>query len=92
MAKEKVVEEEVEEKKPAKAKKLEGVVVGRNVHYEQSGGDVSVAFISRVHDAETGLVNLYVIQDGAVRATNFVDGVIYADGHVSGTWHFIEKA
>lgn len=74
-----------------KKKKLDGVVIGRNVHYVQSGGAVSLAFITRVHDEETGMVNLFVIRDDAVRSYNFETSVAYSDDANAGTWHFIEK-
>lgn len=82
---------EVEEVAP-KVKKLDGVQIGATVHYAQSGGESSVAFITRVHNAETGMVNLYVIQDGVVRATWYVDSVRYSSEGEAGTWRFIPKA
>jgi len=74
-----------------KAKKLQGVAVGRNVHFVSSGGVNSLAFITRVHDEETGVVNLFVIRDDVVRDYHFETSVAYSDEGATGTWHFIEK-
>lgn len=74
-----------------KEKKLEGVAVGRNVHYVSPGGVDSLAFITRVHNAETGSVNLFVVRDDAVRDTHFENSVAHSDDKETGTWHFIEK-
>lgn len=82
---------EVEEKKSKKEKKLEGVAVGRNVHYVSSGDVNSLAFITRVHDKDTGLVNLFVIRDDDVKDYHFESSVKYSDDKETGTWHFIEK-
>ena len=74
-----------------KSKKLEGVAVGRNVHYVSSGDEMSLAFITRVHNEDTGMVNLFVIRDGAVRDYHFETSVKHSDDGETGTWHFIEK-
>jgi hypothetical protein len=72
-------------------KKLDGVAVGRNVHYVSNGDEMSLAFITRVHDEEHGTVNLFIIRDGAVRDYRFESSVAYSDEGETGTWHFIEK-
>jgi hypothetical protein len=84
---------EVEEAKAesAKAKKLQGVAVGRNVHFVSPGGENSLAFITHVHDEETGVVNLFVIRDDVVRDYHFESSVAFSDEGATGTWHFIEK-
>lgn len=74
-----------------KEKKLEGVVVGRNVHYVSPGGAYSLAFITRVHDKENGTVNLFVLRDDVVRDYHYESSVNYSDDKETGTWHFIEK-
>jgi hypothetical protein len=94
MAEKKKVEEKEEEKvetKTVKTKKLEGVTVGRNVHFVSSGGVNSLAFITRVHDKETGMVNLFVVRDDEVRDYHFETSVAHSDEKETGTWHFIEK-
>lgn len=87
-AKAKLVEAVKEEKK---SKKLKGVGVGQVVHYVSSGGINSVAFITRVHDGEIGIVNLFVIRDDAVMSYHFETSVNHSDEGETGTWHFIEK-
>jgi hypothetical protein len=72
-------------------KKLDGVTVGKNVHFVQSGGVNSLAFITRVNDEETGNVGLFVVRDDTVRAYYFEDNVSHSDDGETGTWHFIEK-
>lgn len=74
-----------------KEKKLEGVAVGRNVHYVSSGGIDSLAFITRVWNTAEGVVNLFVIRDDDVRDYHFETSVKHSDDKETGTWHFIEK-
>ena len=79
------------EKKEKKEKKLEGVKVGIPVLYVSPGGYHSSATITRVHDAETGMVNLFVMRDDVVKDYHFETSVKYSEGKETGTWHFIEK-
>lgn len=73
-----------------KKKKLESVVVGRNVHFVSPGGVNSLAFITRVHNEESGVVNLFVIRDDVVKDYHFETSVSHSDNNEVGTWHFIQ--
>lgn len=75
----------------AKDKKLKGVTVGKNVLFVSQGGYPSAAIITAVHDADNGVVNLFVFRDDAVRDYHFETSVKYSDDKETGTWHFIEK-
>lgn len=71
------------------AKKIEGVAIGRNVHYVQLNGAHSHANITRVWSDE--VVNLVVFRDDDVIDTHRQTSVKYSEGKEPGTWHFIEK-
>lgn len=74
-----------------KEKKLEGVFVGADVIFMSQGGYKSAAKITWVHDAETGMVNLFVFRDDVVRDYHYESSVKHSDDKETGTWHFIEK-
>lgn len=82
---------EPEKKSAAKAKKLEGVAVGRVVHFVSPGNVNSLALITRVHDQDIGVVNLFVIRDDTVRDYHFESSIAHSDDKETGTWHFPEK-
>lgn len=76
---------------------MEGLQVGRNVHYVVAENEHRVAFISKIWSGD-GVVNLSYVNDWSydlqfgtqplVPATS----VRYSDGHEQHTWHWIEKA
>jgi len=74
-----------------KAKATQGLTVGRMVHYYW-GGQCRAAIITHVWDAEIGVVNLHVLQDGSdPTVPQTPTSILLAVSKTEGTWHWIER-
>lgn len=89
-----VAESPVEPTVPAP--KIAGLAVGHMVHYVRYNSDHRPGIIVNVIDADTGVVNIQVFNDGpndghAVDAgVTWFDEIAFSDGQEPGTWHYIE--
>lgn len=69
---------------------MEGLTVGRNVHYVEDDGTHSAAIVTNLHQGTT--VDLYVMRAGSVIDNRPVAQVSYSEEPKPNTWHWIEKA
>ncbi len=77
----------------SKTKAMDGLTVGRVVHYVTPSAHCA-ALVIGVVDADTGVVNLAVFQDGLAYGAGPIQAtaVPYAEDPQPHTWHWIEKA
>lgn len=76
---------------------MEGLTVGRNVHYVTDTGKHLLALVVYVHDKSAGMVNLTVFNDwgydhGDVPCWRQTSVPYNEEGIHPDTWHFIERA
>lgn len=79
---------------------IEGLTVGRIVHFVIPGGEHRAAVVSRVWNNHTGVINCTVFTDTLNDPVSFhfgketvlVTSVNYSDEGLEGTWHWIERA
>jgi hypothetical protein len=72
---------------------MEGLTVGRMVHFVSGwGGEHMAAIVTRVENADKGRVQVMVLNPFD-RSQRFYDDVLHDhEGHMIGTWHWIERA
>lgn len=78
---------------------MDGLTVGRMVHFISYYGGCRAAIVTKVWNKENGVVNLNVQNDmdldlkgGLNKEVYSVTSVTYSDDNVGGSWHWIEKA
>lgn len=70
---------------------MQGLENGRSVHYVHGDGLHTSAVITRVHDLERGVVDLYFTSDEGSEVEGYSrKTVVYSEEPKSYTWHFIE--
>ena len=65
-------------------------VVGTVVHYVFAVGDHRAAFVVKVHNWSTGLMNVIAIDPAQARVTRHTN-VPYSNGGEANTWHFKDE-
>ncbi len=74
---------------------MEGLTVGRNVHYVIHDGQHFAAIVTAVLDRDMGVIDVVVFPPSnaaALPATFAVEPARYSEGKEPGTWHWIERA
>lgn len=82
-----------------KGNSMDGLTVNRNIHYVASDGVCRAAFVTKVWDKESGVINLSYLNNGSedVKA-GIADPVLmrtsvtYSEEPKPNTWHWIERA
>lgn len=69
---------------------MDGLTIGRNVHYVESPEHHLAALVAYIWDKERGLINLGGFDSNGQPFAK--TSVLYDEGGAVGTWHWIEKA
>lgn len=75
---------------------MDGLTVGRNVHYVTGTGVHLMANVVHVWDKDTGMVNLTVFNNHTGDHGDEIcwarTSVTYSNEHNANSWHWIERA
>ena len=70
---------------------MENLTKGTQVHYVQPSGAHSAATVTHVHNKETGVVDLNITSDDAIKDDYNASTVVYSHNPIPYTWHFVEE-
>lgn len=74
---------------------MDGLTIGRMVHYVIHDGSHYAAIVTAVPDHEKGVIDVVVFppsKASALPATFVIEPAQYSEGKEPGTWHWIERA
>lgn len=71
---------------------MDGLTVGRMVHYVRTYKVHEAAIVSEVIDAEKGVVTLHIFSVLGAAAVQVRSSIKYDENKDTHTWHWIEKA
>ena len=71
---------------------MDGLTVGRMVHYVRTNGVHNAAIVSNVLNKTQGTVALTVFQLDHNNPVILINNVMFSDIKEPGTWHWIEQA
>lgn len=74
---------------------MEGLTIGRNIHYVTSEGVHLAALVTKVWNKEAGMINLTAFIDNSEHTGDpvmMVTSVEYSEDPQPDTWHWIERA
>ena len=67
---------------------IEGLAVGRIVHFTDEGGNTSPAIVTKVWNKETGSVNLSIFVESDDQPVVRETSVLYSESREPRTWRF----
>lgn len=70
---------------------MDGLTVGRMVHFVNEMGTHKAAIVSFVLDHESGIVDLHVMQQDTTQPIILVRGIEHSDDARPLSWHWIER-
>lgn len=71
-------------------KTMEGLEPGLKVHYVQPNGAHSEATVTKIHNKDTGVVDLRIVRDDTIKDEYDAKAVVYFSEPIAYSWHFIE--
>ena len=69
---------------------MEELVEGAQVHYVQPNGAHSTATVTRVHNKDTGVVDLSITRDDEIKDNYSASTVVYSRDPRPYSWHWIK--
>ena len=67
---------------------MDGLGIGRVVHFTDASGETHAAIVTKVWDQETGCVNLHVFVDNSAWPIKLVTSRLFSEAREPNTWRW----